>query len=114
MRIRVCSSDVCASDLKADAEQRLAAAEQAAAFGALPVKALGEAYAAAQIPDAVRTAMASGKNRETTPRAAAYLYQSAQSTEERSEEHTSELQSLMRTSYDVFCLKKKIKINKHT
>src|SRR3546814_2729958 len=30
----------------------------------------------------------------------------------RSEEHTSELQSLMPTSYDVFCLKKKI--NKHT
>src|SRR3546814_2412067 len=30
----------------------------------------------------------------------------------RSEEHTSELQSLMRTSYAVFCLKKK-KTNKH-
>src|SRR3546814_2997357 len=28
--------------------------------------------------------------------------------EDRSEEHTSELQSLMRTSYAVFCLKKKI------
>src|SRR3546814_5404302 len=28
-------------------------------------------------------------------------------TEERSEEHTSELQSLMRISYAVFCLKKK-------
>src|SRR3546814_3603907 len=28
----------------------------------------------------------------------------------RSEEHTSELQSLMRTSYAVFCLKKKTKI----
>src|SRR3546814_7670832 len=28
----------------------------------------------------------------------------------RSEEHTSELQSLMRNSYAVFCLKKKIKI----
>src|SRR3546814_6255227 len=28
-------------------------------------------------------------------------------TEERSEEHTSELQSLMRTSYVVFCLQKK-------
>src|SRR3546814_7361232 len=28
---------------------------------------------------------------------------------QRSEEHTSELQSLMRTSYAVFCLKKKIK-----
>src|SRR3546814_1168417 len=27
--------------------------------------------------------------------------------DERSEEHTSELQSLMRISYDVFCLKKK-------
>src|SRR3546814_4022722 len=27
---------------------------------------------------------------------------------DRSEEHTSELQSLMRNSYDVFCLKKKI------
>src|SRR3546814_3412286 len=34
----------------------------------------------------------------------------------RSEEHTSELQSLMRISYAVFCLKKKnrIKINKNT
>src|SRR3546814_3484259 len=29
----------------------------------------------------------------------------------RSEEHTSELQSLMRISYAVFCLKKKIKKN---
>src|SRR3546814_5645210 len=31
----------------------------------------------------------------------------------RSEEHTSELQSLMRISYAVFCLKKKIKYNTH-
>src|SRR3546814_1789069 len=30
---------------------------------------------------------------------------------DRSEEHTSELQSLMRISYAVFCLKKKTKIN---
>src|SRR3546814_1997781 len=30
----------------------------------------------------------------------------------RSEEHTSELQSLMRTSYAVFCLKKKIQTDK--
>src|SRR3546814_10021069 len=34
--------------------------------------------------------------------------------EGRSEEHTSELQSLMRISYAVFCLKKKIKKNTHT
>src|SRR3546814_2616695 len=32
---------------------------------------------------------------------------------ERSEEHTSELQSLMRISYAVFCLKKKTRVN-HT
>src|SRR3546814_6613471 len=33
----------------------------------------------------------------------------------RSEEHTSELQSLMRISYAVFCLKKKKnKVNEHT
>src|SRR3546814_9541364 len=32
---------------------------------------------------------------------------------ERSEEHTSELQSLMRISYAVFCLKKKKKNNKY-
>src|SRR3546814_2102520 len=32
---------------------------------------------------------------------------------ERSEEHTSELQSLMRISYAVFCLKKKKKKSKH-
>src|SRR3546814_5032613 len=31
---------------------------------------------------------------------------------ERSEEHTSELQSLMRISYAVFCLKTKIQVSK--
>src|SRR3546814_8116232 len=34
-------------------------------------------------------------------------YQDAMNLVERSEEHTSELQSLMRNSYAVFCLKKK-------
>src|SRR3546814_5574089 len=33
--------------------------------------------------------------------------QDARGVDRRSEEHTSELQSLMRTSYAVFCLKKK-------
>src|SRR3546814_9949593 len=37
-------------------------------------------------------------------------YSKVSSPERRSEEHTSELQSLMRISYAVFCLKKK---NKH-
>src|SRR3546814_4936300 len=36
-----------------------------------------------------------------------YHLGSAQQQSERSEEHTSELQSLMRISYAVFCLKKK-------
>src|SRR3546814_5040354 len=35
------------------------------------------------------------------------------SLEARSEEHTSELQSLMRISYAVFCLKKNNNINNH-
>src|SRR3546814_7068401 len=35
-----------------------------------------------------------------------------QGAEPRSEEHTSELQSLMRISYAVFCLKKKTEKNK--
>src|SRR3546814_7963306 len=35
------------------------------------------------------------------------LFLPARGNEGRSEEHTSELQSLMRTSYAVFCLKKK-------
>src|SRR3546814_7976033 len=35
------------------------------------------------------------------------IFESAAATLRRSEEHTSELQSLMRISYAVFCLKKK-------
>src|SRR3546814_2727697 len=38
------------------------------------------------------------------------LLRRAPSCDSRSEEHTSELQSLMRISYAVFCLKKKKKI----
>src|SRR3546814_4770504 len=37
-----------------------------------------------------------------------------ESLRDRSEEHTSELQSLMRISYAVFCLKKKTKAKMHT
>src|SRR3546814_4204735 len=38
----------------------------------------------------------------------------AAGTRGRSEEHTSELQSLMRNSYAVFCLKKKTNKQKHS
>src|SRR3546814_10443639 len=40
-----------------------------------------------------------------------YAFASHFAPKARSEEHTSELQSLMRTSYAVFCLKKKNIIN---
>src|SRR3546814_1881103 len=48
-------------------------------------------------------------------RAAIFLHDDleARIVDRRSEEHTSELQSLMRISYAVFCLKKKTK-NRHT
>src|SRR3546814_3269427 len=38
----------------------------------------------------------------------------AHTLQDRSEEHTSELQSLMRHSYAVFCLKQKQQQTKHT
>src|SRR3546814_3664260 len=48
-----------------------------------------------------------------TPEAARFLGLSGRTLEKhrRSEEHTSELQSLMRISYAVFCLKQKNKTN---
>src|SRR3546814_2016289 len=51
-----------------------------------------------------RSDRASYKSHETKQSGAAHSMQC------RSEEHTSELQSLMRISYAVFCLKKKINI----
>src|SRR3546814_3353639 len=42
------------------------------------------------------------------------LYRAPTEPPLRSEEHTSELQSLMRISYAVFCLKKKTPHNPHT
>src|SRR3546814_5523850 len=46
---------------------------------------------------------------DTVPR----LIRAAWTYQPRSEEHTSELQSLMRISYAVFCLKKKNNKEKH-
>src|SRR3546814_9195584 len=48
-----------------------------------------------------------GKRRQCGLCAACLLRRMSMHAAERSEEHTSELQSLMRISYAVFCLKKK-------
>src|SRR3546814_6912988 len=111
MRISDWSSDVCSSDL-ADARRRGIPARTAAvaarrgaedravgpaseALRAAPVRDL-----AAQPPDAAVQRARTERHRH----AAAPL---ADHRQRRSEEHTSELQSLMRISYAVFCLKKK-------
>src|SRR3546814_9908490 len=49
------------------------------------------------------------RNRLLSCASLSVLNDSGSPTESRSEEHTSELQSLMRISYAVFCLKKKQK-----
>src|SRR3546814_9506585 len=56
-----------------------------------------------------------GDNNHRTERRQCQRGKTRPSSQRRSEEHTSELQSLMRNSYAVFCLKKKnIKIKKTT
>src|SRR3546814_6956874 len=82
------------------------------------MKGMGEGGAIsppAAIANAVRDALASigAEVNETplTPRRVRAAIVARQGAAQRSEEHTSELQSLMRISYDVFCLKKKKKSN---
>src|SRR3546814_6073875 len=112
MRISDWSSDVCSSDLPAAIEQlRIVAGSVGVEFfpsevGQKPVDiaraALAEArkqYADVLIVDtAGRTTVDEEMMTEIAALHAAL---------DRSEEHTSELQSLMRISYAVFCLKKK-------
>src|SRR3546814_8871239 len=114
MRISDWSSDVCSSDLPLLAAaivlphgQRSVAWFSLAALVAIVVLwRIGTWYrqqhhAAAAKPKPVLT---SGLPRRTVIRAMVVLMLLVFS---RSEEHTSELQSLMRISYAVFCLKKK-------
>src|SRR3546814_10368187 len=58
-------------------------------------------------PSAARASSSANPSASARPAGPAHRA-SPQSAIERSEEHTSELQSLMRTSYAVFCLKQKI------
>src|SRR3546814_4629466 len=106
MRISDWSSDVCSSDLRMFPKSRAARARRAliaAACAALLLAACGSEQAPADTSDATTAPAAAGEVNLYTTREPGLI-------QPRSEEHTSELQSLMRISYAVFCLKKK----KHT
>src|SRR3546814_7154535 len=95
MRISDWSSDVCSSDLDAGADRRFGDRRHG----------LGRRYDDRVKDGSVRERIAH-EDRVVAFRAGRYQRHGA-----RSEEHTSELQSLMRISYAVFCLKKKKKQN---
>src|SRR3546814_7805078 len=109
MRISDWSSDVCSSDLTVDwacraALERLGVATsgEIAAFWDLVTPGVAKAWCLARKGgelEEVRVEGAPDDKGDCKPRAA-FVFA-------RSEEHTSELQSLMRISYAVFCLKKK-------
>src|SRR3546814_3737936 len=88
MRISDWSSDVCSSDLRIVVLRRLAVGEP-------------EHRAVALVPHQIETRMSREAVLGHRMRDILHPDHSA-----RSEEHTSELQSLMRTSYAVFCLTK--------
>src|SRR3546814_9502742 len=103
MRISDCSSDVCSSDLGVGANFASAVMEKAPEWadlskGARSKKTVNIPLYVDLLGRILRTAMHDmGFGFETRNFGRAV----------RSEEHTSELQSLMRISYAVFCLKKK-------
>src|SRR3546814_6869293 len=102
------SSDVCSSDLETDAEFEqllefldIAQLDRVGAFAYSPV----EGASANALPDPVPEALKQERLARFMERQAAISADKLEAR--RSEEHTSELQSLMRISYAVFCLKKK-------
>src|SRR3546814_5152311 len=123
LRISDWSSDVCSSDLLAVADRGSDGnidSAHAAIYGGVGAGALrlraGLGYAWLDL-DTSRTIAFRGFTDSATARydgsvvqfftEAGYRFALGRFALERSEEHTSELQSLMRTSYAVFCLKTK-------
>src|SRR3546814_10301525 len=110
MRIRDWSSDVCSSDLVLPAcaeghERSGGRIERACPFCSLRAVDWRHRGGGAETLSVLRSlANVGGPGR--VGQAAQTGLQQRRSTFERSEEHTSELQSLMRISYAVFCLKK--------
>src|SRR3546814_8760803 len=105
MRISDWSSDVCSSDLRESgkaAENAAADADRGVRWAATP-GADGEPCQTAQLADRI----ADEEDADRQPQHIRRGLGERRHAERRSEEHTSELQSLMRISYAVFCLKKK-------
>src|SRR3546814_6811233 len=112
MRISDWSSDVCSSDLPPSAGSCAAAFD--AALLAAPLAPVACAHAVLpSITASTKLTDATALSHcliENSPR----VLQVPTVRQGRSEEHTSELQSLMRISYAVFCLKKKTQKQKQT
>src|SRR3546814_4698988 len=114
MRISDWSSDVCSSDLRAMRHVRrfeaVFAKDAAMLLRRKDVDRAGEIIAPARRPGEQRRGDEGCGKADDGRHGAGVLAQHAAEAgggdEERSEEHTSELQSLMRISYAVFCLKK--------
>src|SRR3546814_7023854 len=108
MRISDWSSDVCSSDLLVELAQPRDRPVDDRDFGPQPrrhFRRMGADHAAADHHDA--RGLNAGNAAEQKAAAARMALQRLARRLHRSEEHTSELQSLMRISYAVFCLKKK-------
>src|SRR3546814_10724110 len=80
----------------------------------VPQSLIGERYV--QLSPAFQDGMETAEDGHVIPLERTIIPVEPDEALARSEEHTSELQSLMRNSYAVFCLKKKNKIikTKHT
>src|SRR3546814_2671774 len=97
MRISDWSSDVCSSDLNGIAKVVIPRSEDGHFYADAQVGAATVRFLIDTGATAVALSRADAQRAGISPRAGEF----------RSEEHTSELQSLMRISYAVFCLKKK-------
>src|SRR3546814_3545858 len=104
MRISDWSSDVCSSDLGIVGHVTLIEYDSQLRADAVLQRKLGSLANVKVITSALTTEVSGDGNRLT-----GLTYKDRERGTERSEEHTSELQSLMRISYAVFCLKKKKK-----
>src|SRR3546814_4551765 len=104
MRISDWSSDVCSSDLRGWRQQRLQAVLAHLFAACLPAFRRADPGRSRAHHEAIQAA--TSMHAEPLPHQATDR-QTAEVRAFKSEEHTSELQSLMRISYAVFCLKKK-------